>query len=107
MKNILIILFFLLLNSCAVISFEHDKVYCNPGSDISWFDGESVNFIFSSEVIHYYAEQAVTIKNGNTQISADYEWNGKNLKVKPKEGWISGRIYQIKIEGSVPWLLCD
>lgn len=89
----------LLLFSCALISFDEYGVSCSRNPAARYFEGERIDFSFNCDVVHYYAEQAVTIKSGNHRYDAEYVWDGRSLSVKPEAGWIRGKPYLVSIDG--------
>ncbi len=105
MKNFCVIgllSLFLVCMSCNVISFDDDDVISEPDESAAWFDGETVNFKFSCAVQHYYAEESVMLKSGNSQYSLSKSWkNERTLAIKPEEGWVKGRIYQASLNGTM------
>lgn len=93
--------FIFILFSCDIVTFDKDSVSSNPGSEVAWYEGNTVDFTFSCDVIKYYAEQAVYIKSGTVLYENKYNWNGKTLSVAPKEGWEKGRTYKVYIDGTM------
>ena len=93
--------FFLLFYSCSIITFDDDDAESMPGMSVSWFDGEYVCFLFSCEVMHYYAEESVTLKSGISQFSTEKTWLGNILLIKPVEGWKKGCVYQAVLSGTM------
>jgi len=89
----------LLLFSCALISFDEYGVSCSRNPAARYFEGERIDFSFNCDVVHYYAEQAVTIKSGTHRYDAEYVWDGRSLSVKPEAGWIRGKPYLVSIDG--------
>ncbi len=87
--------------SCNILTFEEDTGETKPGLSVSWFNGEYVVFLFSCEVVHYYAEEGVTLKSGSSQYSTDKNWIGNMLFIKPSDGWVKGRMYQSYISGTM------
>ena len=73
--------FIFILFSCDIVTFDKDSVSSNPGSEVAWYEGNTVDFTFSCDVIKYYAEQAVYIKSGTVLYENKYNWNGKTLSV--------------------------
>ncbi len=98
--TLLFLLPFLLL-SCNILTFEEDSGESKPDLSVSWFNGDYVVFLFSCEVLHYYAEECVILKSGTSQFSTDKSWIGNMLLVKPRDGWIKGRMYYSCISGTM------
>lgn len=102
MKFFPLILVVCSLCSCNVISFDEYSVTMNPGSDLSWYDGDYIAFSFNCDVARYYVEKSINLTRDNSNCDIEYLWtNSSVLKIKPKENWLKGSLYKCEMNGTL------
>lgn len=97
----LIIFSLIFSTGCKVISFDYQSVDCSLSSNDTQFEGEAIQFIFSSSPDRNQAQECITLQENSKSVDIEYKWNGNNLYVKPYSGWVKGQIYTLSCNGNI------